>query len=111
MIEYPKPLMAQGEKRMAATEVAAVEKKPFHESILDTIKNLKSTSSVEELELVEALLVATKIPKGHDEIIAAMTEKTREVAHENIKAEVLVSILEQKELARVAAAEKATKAS
>jgi uncharacterized protein (UPF0128 family) len=90
---------------MAATAVVAVEKKPFHESIVDVIRNVKT---IEELELVEGLLMATKIPKGHDEIVAALTEKTEEMAQMNFhSSEVFISIFEQKKLAQVASAEKA----
>lgn len=88
---------------MAETEIAAVERKPFHESIVDILNGL---TDIDDLELVERLLMVTKIPKGHDEIIEALTDATQEAAHENIKEEVLASILEQKELAKVASAEK-----
>ncbi len=88
---------------MAAIEIA-VEKKPFHESILDTIKNVRS---VKELELVEGLLMATKIPKGHDEIIAALVEKDEEMKRMNFfSTEVIISITEQKKHAQVASAER-----
>lgn len=81
---------------MAAEEAATDEKRPFHESIIGTIKNVNVLS---ELALVETLLVATKIPKGHDEIIAALTEKAMDVRADGPDDAVLASILEQKRIA------------
>lgn len=43
------------------------EQRPFHETIVDAIRQASST----QLECLATLIKATKVPKGHDEIIAA----------------------------------------
>ena len=48
------------------------ERRPFHETIVDAIRRV----SVYNLPLLADLIRETKIPKGHDEIIAAWKEKT-----------------------------------
>lgn len=55
---------AFGKNKMSA-------KLPFHESVLNAI----DTASTNQLEFLGALLKRTKIPKGHDEIIAAWTRR------------------------------------
>jgi ribosome maturation protein Sdo1 len=79
--------------------------KPFHESV---VRVIKSITSVNELELIEKLLMTTKIPKGHDEIAAALLEKTTKLKQMNFfSTEVFLSINEQKKFAQAVAAEKA----
>jgi hypothetical protein len=49
------------------------ERKPFHESIIDVLNNYKARPGDEYLLLnfLGKLLRATKIPKGHNDLIAA----------------------------------------
>jgi len=51
------------------------KKRPFHESIVDAI----STASSAELESLATLIKATKIPKGHDEIVEVWKKRTGEM--------------------------------
>lgn len=48
-------------------------KRPFHETIVDAVHRCSSPSNGEILRLFQ-LIKDTKIPKGHDEIIAAIDE-------------------------------------
>ena len=43
-------------------------RRPFHETIVDVIRD---ASTVEEFACLAGIIKITKIPKGHDEIIAA----------------------------------------
>ena len=54
---------------MQTTERAA--KRPFHETIVEAIG---SVDSFDELRVLAKLIRATKIPMGHDEIIAAWNQ-------------------------------------
>jgi len=54
---------------MKTTEQAAT--RPFHETVVEAIQRCSSPSSGEILRLFQ-LIKETKIPKGHDEIIAAI---------------------------------------
>ena len=51
--------------------VQFVSVRPFHESIVDAIRRCPSPSSGEILRLLQ-FIKETTIPKGHDEIIAAI---------------------------------------
>ncbi len=51
--------------RMQTTEQVA--KRPFHETIVEAIRH----ASISDLQCLAVLIKATKIPAGHDEIIAA----------------------------------------
>lgn len=46
-------------------------RRPFHETIVDTIREMTPVN----IPLVARLIMATKIPRGHDEIIAAWKEQ------------------------------------
>ncbi len=61
----------------AKVEGLAPEKKkrPFHESVVDAI----SVASSAELESLATLIKATKIPKGHDEIVDAWKKRAEEM--------------------------------
>ena len=79
---------------MSTTEKA--ERRPFHETIVDAIR---STNYHNELGCLIRLISVTKIPKGHDEIIAALEEKCRTIYHdgwESAVAGVKTGLLEQK---------------
>jgi len=52
-------------------------RKPFHESIIDTINEARSNT---EMEAIGMLLTTTIIPKGHEAIIAAWTKRCREMS-------------------------------
>lgn len=49
------------------------ERRPFHETIIGAI----NCASFNQLLLLAKLIDVTKIPAGHDEIIAAWREKTK----------------------------------
>lgn len=55
---------------MQTTEKA--ERRPFHETIVDAINRAASSA---ELAVLAPLIKGTKIPKGHDEIIAAWNDR------------------------------------
>lgn len=58
------------------TTVAQIVRRPFHESIVETIVEAGNNGSGCEVWLCLARLIrTTKIPKGHDEIIAAWRNK------------------------------------
>lgn len=56
------------------------EWKPFHESVVDAIRNA-STST--EMHLLATLIRSTNIPKGHNEIAAAWKEGCQRVGLED----------------------------
>lgn len=53
------------------TATAQTATRPFHEIVVSAIRQ----ASGPELEFLAALIKATKVPKGHDEIIAAWNER------------------------------------
>ena len=53
-----------------------VERRPFHETIVDAIR---LAQNVEELLLLGILIDVTKIPKNHDGILAAWNNKWRKI--------------------------------
>jgi hypothetical protein len=57
------------------TEMTIVARKPFHEAIVEMLKQASSA----ELETLGHLLMITKIPKGHSEIIAAWSVRCSEM--------------------------------
>jgi hypothetical protein len=69
--------------------LVVVEPKPFHESILGIIEK----AGLLDLGLIGNIIIATKVPKGHDEIIAAWQARTRS-AHASER--VTTSLLAQK---------------
>ena len=48
------------------------ERKPFHESVVDAIRNASLRS---EMRLLATLIRSTNIPRGHEEIAAAWKER------------------------------------
>ena len=58
------------------SKLTAVERKPFHESIVITIKGV---DYVGELETISLILVSTKVPANHKMIISALQEKAEEL--------------------------------
>ncbi len=57
------------------TRSTVYDRKPFHEAIVEMLKQ----ASEAELETLGNLLIRTKIPKGHDEIIAAWKTRCAEM--------------------------------
>lgn len=69
------------------------ERKPFHESIVDTIR---SVHDIDSLLLLAGLIKKTKIPKNHGAIIAAWGQKLNEFGQE-CDYHVPADLVEQKE--------------
>lgn len=69
------------------------EPKPFHESILNTIL----CCSGPKLEFLASIIKATKIPKNHDQIIAAWNTRAEEMGWDNGDYGVTAHLLAQKE--------------
>lgn len=57
---------------MKTEQMEQVELRPFHETIVDAISQASNSSA---LACLMALIEATKIPKGHDEIIVALRQR------------------------------------
>ncbi|OHB14669.1 MAG: hypothetical protein A2431_00470 [Candidatus Zambryskibacteria bacterium RIFOXYC1_FULL_39_10] len=55
--------------------VTIVERKPFHEAVISMIQQ----ASRDELETIGTLLIKTRIPKGHDEIVEAWRARCLEM--------------------------------
>lgn len=70
-----------------------VVRRPFHETIIDVIRS----AYYSEMECLSVLIKRTKIPKGHDEIIAAWNQRAREVGSIDNAFGVSTDLLEQKE--------------
>ncbi|HNX11149.1 MAG TPA: hypothetical protein PKI61_03330 [bacterium] len=68
------------------------DKKPFHEAIISEIGH----ASISDLVFLAGLLKATKIPKEHDNIIAAWKKRTEEMTCEDFG--VSEDLLEQKKI-------------
>jgi len=81
---------------------------PFHEAIVVVMKR---ASSITELKVLGCLLVAAKIPKGHDEIVTVWNAKCAsmgwQVDQVDAARRVAVDVLQQKQEVEVAAAMKA----
>ena len=75
---------------MQTTEVM---KRPSHETIVEAIRRASSR----ELECLATLIKATKIPKGHDEIIATWNQRRQEMAWGSVDLGVPVDLLKQKQ--------------
>jgi hypothetical protein len=69
-----------------------MERKPFHESIVDAIHRAKAPT---DLAALGQLIHESKIPKGHDEIAAAWIGKSGELGL-NDDADVADSVMSQK---------------
>jgi hypothetical protein len=63
--------------------------KPFHEAIVGVIQGADAL----DLRVIGDVIVATKVPKGHDEIIDAWTSR---VGHASDSDRVVVSLRAQK---------------
>jgi len=48
------------------------DQRPFHETIVDSIKAARHAA---DMEVLAALIIATKIPANHDQIITAWAEQ------------------------------------
>lgn len=68
--------------------------RPFHETIVDVI----SRASLDQLEILGDVIKTTKIPKGHAEIIAAW-EKRKNITYSMLDLGVTSSLREQMEIA------------
>ena len=75
---------------MSATEKVA--RRPFHETIVDRIRATRAGS---EFNCLAQLIMATKIPKDHDKIIAAWKEILPN-SEDSIVADAIADLLEQK---------------
>ncbi len=69
-----------------------VAKRPFHETIVDEVRN---AGTVEEMMVLVRLIKATSIPKGHDEIIEAWRLRCQAMGWSPLN--VTESLLEQKQ--------------
>jgi hypothetical protein len=56
-------------------ETTVVERKPFHEAVVEMLKQASDT----DLEALGSLLLRTVIPKGHDEIVGAWNARCAEL--------------------------------
>lgn len=74
------------------TEQEARRWRPFHETIIDSI----CEAFISDLNLLARLIKRTKIPKGHDEIIAAWVQRLK-ILNWNHDYGVQSVLLEQKE--------------
>ena len=82
------------------------ERLPFHETIEQAIRTTKTGNG---LNLIAWLLMQTKIPKGHDEIVAAIKESIPGVGLSGLRSfwdAVIADVLEQKRDAEVEARQK-----
>ena len=88
------------------SENEKIVRRPFHETIVDLIRDLSFEMPVAALSW---LIMETKIPKNHDAIIAAWKEKFPgvDVNDGGIGAAVLINLLVQKEEAEAEAKAKA----
>jgi len=75
--------------------------KPFHESVVDVINH----ADAEGFDTLAQLIKETKIPKGHDAIAIAWTERCEELRI-NIDYKVAESVMAQKKDVEAEAAEK-----
>lgn len=50
------------------------ERKPFHESVVDTIRYVVESTGMSEMALLAKLIKETDIPKGHDDILATWNQ-------------------------------------
>jgi len=78
--------------------------RPFHETILEAIRRMSGdTDCTESADILAGLIMSTKIPKGHDEIIATWKEHLHLIRYADKNDEdenymgVPASVLEQKE--------------
>ncbi len=67
------------------------QRRPFHETIIDYILGADNT----ELLDIALLIVGTKIPNGHDEIIIAWREKLRNIGWSENSFGVLENLMER----------------
>ncbi|MEK7536945.1 MAG: hypothetical protein AAB584_00660 [Patescibacteria group bacterium] len=76
------------------TEQTAKQRRPFHESIVDAIRR----ASYSDMRCLGKLIQETKIPKGHDAIIAAWNDRNEELSREMREAgDVYGDLFEQKQ--------------
>ena len=57
-------------------------RRPFHETIVDQIRD-ETSDAYDDLDVLGRLIMATKIPKNHDAIIAAWKERIKETDDED----------------------------
>ncbi|MBI2482262.1 MAG: hypothetical protein HYV76_01730 [Candidatus Vogelbacteria bacterium] len=75
------------------TGTEQVATRPFHETILEAIRQASST----ELKCLATLIKATKVPKGHDEIVAVWNERRKAMCWDDEDLGVPANLLEQKQ--------------
>ena len=81
------------------------QRRPFHETIIEAIRHASSNEMVCLAELIKA----TKIPKGHEEIIVAWMQRLQEIGYPNFNLDVTADLLEQKQEAEKKEEEKKAK--
>lgn len=79
------------------------EKKPFHLSVLDEVRNADEC----DMALLGRLLIASLIPEGHNEIIAAIRDNWSGSRLRSFAEEIIKDVLEQKAAAEARAASNA----
>lgn len=79
--------------------VTKIERKPFHESIVDAIGQVRSSDA---LLVLGELIVKTKVPKDHEAIYQAFREKAEAlgVTDSEVFTQVIQSMAEQGEEAK-----------
>ncbi len=77
---------------MPTSEVGFFTLRPFHEAVVDIIR----AATLEGLACLAMLIRKTKIPKGHDEIIAAWNHRLAELGS-TLSFGVVASLQEQKQ--------------
>ena len=75
------------------TTTEKVATRPFHETIVEAIRRASDT----DLLCLATLIKATKVPKGHNEIISAWNERRKALCWGDEDFDVPVSLLEQKQ--------------
>lgn len=78
----------------ALNQLAKQNRRPFHETIVFTIRQAYSRR---DLGLLARLIKSTKIPKNHDAIIAAWNERLEEMGQGEEDLGVPAELLEQKQ--------------
>lgn len=67
--------------------------RPFHETVVDAIRNASNSSHI---VCLAPLIIATSIPKNHDNIIAAWQERRKELGFESDDVGVPFNLLKKK---------------
>ncbi|MEK7103332.1 MAG: hypothetical protein AAB870_03220, partial [Patescibacteria group bacterium] len=74
-----------------------IERKPFHESVVDAIKSAKA----EELKIIAGIIITTKIPKNHEEIVNAWRQRLDDLGLSNDYGLLTGTVMEQAAEAKI----------